>query len=110
MDRPYRRRERKRRGRTVPHHAHARRQRGHRQDQPDAQQRRGQHASDILWIARDGRPEILLAVQNSVYMGEDFYPSVMRYDVSTGRGKVYTKAIAACMTGKPMPQASSAWE
>lgn len=45
----------------------------------------GQHASDILWVATDGRPDILVAAQASIYLGEDFWPAVYRVNVETGR-------------------------
>jgi dipeptidyl aminopeptidase/acylaminoacyl peptidase len=46
-----------------------------------------QMADDVIWTARDGSPRILLAVQKSVYLGADFWPVVMEYDVSTGKGR-----------------------
>jgi len=47
----------------------------------------GQHASDVLWVARDGSPRILLAYQNSIFMDDNFWPTVAEIDVSTGRAK-----------------------
>lgn len=44
----------------------------------------GQSASDILWVARDGKPEILLAVQNSIFLDDEFWPAVWRVNVETG--------------------------
>lgn len=45
-----------------------------------------QHASDILWIAQDGSPRVLLAVQQSIYSdSEKFFPEVFEVDVSTGK-------------------------
>lgn len=46
-----------------------------------------QGADDVLWIARDGSPRILLAVQGSIYLDRDFWPEVMEMDVSTGKGR-----------------------
>jgi len=45
-----------------------------------------QFASDVLWIAQDGSPRVLLAVQQSIYSSEEkFYPEVFEVDVSTGK-------------------------
>ncbi|WP_223262945.1 alpha/beta hydrolase family protein [Sphingobium sp. SCG-1] len=46
---------------------------------------KGQNASDVLWVASDGSPDILVAAQNSIYFGPDFWPSVYRVDTATGR-------------------------
>ncbi len=49
----------------------------------------GQNASDILWVPADGGTEILIAAQNSIYTNEaDFWPTVYRVDVATGRKRV----------------------
>jgi acetyl esterase/lipase len=45
----------------------------------------GQNASDVLWVPTDGSTRILLAGQNSIYMGEDFWPAVYSVDVTNGR-------------------------
>lgn len=45
----------------------------------------GQDAADIVWIPTDGSKSILLAAQNSTYLGEKFWPTVYRVDVTTGR-------------------------
>ena len=47
--------------------------------------RGGQNASDVLWIARDGSPNILVSANNSIYLDENFWPDVLRVDVSTGK-------------------------
>ena len=45
-----------------------------------------QGADDILWIARDGSPHILLAMQTSIYSNTvGFWPEVRDFDVSTGK-------------------------
>lgn len=45
-----------------------------------------QDAGDVLWIARDGRPELLLSMQTSIYTNyEGFWPKVVRVDATTGR-------------------------
>jgi dienelactone hydrolase len=47
-----------------------------------------QNASDVLWIAKDGSPRILLALQNSIYSNvPEFWPEVREFDVSTGKSK-----------------------
>lgn len=46
----------------------------------------GQIADDILWVARDGSPRLLLALQTSIYSNEPgFWPEVRNFDVSTGK-------------------------
>lgn len=45
----------------------------------------GQNVSDVLWVPTDGTTKILLAGQNSIYMGEGFWPAVYSVDVTTGR-------------------------
>lgn len=43
----------------------------------------GQNASDVLWVARDGTPRILLAYQKSFYSSDPgFFPTVSMVDVS----------------------------
>ena len=46
---------------------------------------RGQNASDVIWIASDGRPEIMVVAQDSIYLGDSFWPSVWRVNVETGK-------------------------
>ncbi len=57
----------------------------------------GQNAGDVLWTAHDGSDQILLAAQNSIYAGEDFWPSVYRVSVSTGKKKLAVKGHADVM-------------
>ncbi|MFM5886304.1 MAG: alpha/beta hydrolase family protein [Novosphingobium sp.] len=47
--------------------------------------RNGQNAADVLWIASDGSPNILVAANNSIYLDEHFWPDVLRVDVATGK-------------------------
>lgn len=48
----------------------------------------GQNASDLIWVARDGTPRILLGSQNSIYGNQpDFWPRVDEIDVSNGRAR-----------------------
>jgi dipeptidyl aminopeptidase/acylaminoacyl peptidase len=53
---------------------------------PIAHTKAAQEGADILWIARDGTPRILLAIQQAVYSNEEkFFAEVFEVDVSTGR-------------------------
>lgn len=47
--------------------------------------------SEPLWFASDGSPTILMASQNSIYLGEDFWPSVYRMDIETGKRSLVLK-------------------
>lgn len=52
----------------------------------------GQHASDVLWAARDGSPRILLGIQQSIYCcGPKFYPEIFDVEVSTGKSDSVVK-------------------
>jgi len=45
-----------------------------------------QNADDVVWMARDGTPRILLSYQTSIYINEPgFWPQVDEVDVTTGR-------------------------
>jgi dipeptidyl aminopeptidase/acylaminoacyl peptidase len=57
--------------------------------------KRGQDAADLIWTAHDGSPTILVAAQDSIYLGEDFWPAVHRVNVETGKSNVVVK-------GKPL--------
>ncbi|MDG2535557.1 S9 family peptidase [Sphingomonas sp. HITSZ_GF] len=47
-----------------------------------------QDGDDVIWVAHDGTPRILLAAQHSIYSDDaQFYPSVAEIDVSTGKAK-----------------------
>jgi dienelactone hydrolase len=52
----------------------------------------GQNAGNLIWVARDGTPRILLGVQNSIYLNENFWPEVSEVDVSTGKMKTVVNA------------------
>jgi dipeptidyl aminopeptidase/acylaminoacyl peptidase len=53
-----------------------------------AKQVAAQQADDVIWIARDGSPRILLSYQTSIYMNEPgFWPRVDEIDIATGRIK-----------------------
>lgn len=54
-----------------------------------------QNADDLLWIASDGSPNVLLAMQTSVFSDDPgFWPEVLRFDVSTGKGKRVQNPVA----------------
>jgi acetyl esterase/lipase len=45
-----------------------------------------QNADDVIWLARDGTPRMLLSYQTSIYSdASGFWPQVDEVDVSTGR-------------------------
>lgn len=51
-----------------------------------------QNAADILWVARDGSPEILLAYQTSIYSNyPGFWPQVDHINLETGKKKTIVK-------------------
>lgn len=47
----------------------------------------GIRADDVLWVAHDGTPRILLSKQTGLGTEADFYPSVFEFDVSTGKSR-----------------------
>lgn len=57
----------------------------------------GQNASDVIWIASDGKPEIMVAAQDSIFLGEAFWPAVWRVDVETGKSKSVLKGRPGVM-------------
>ena len=57
----------------------------------------GQDGSSVLWIPTDGGTEILVAAQASIYLSEEFYPSVYRVDVVTGKRKREVKGRSPIM-------------
>ncbi|WP_206240821.1 alpha/beta hydrolase family protein [Novosphingobium terrae] len=44
----------------------------------------GQNADDVIWTARDGSPYALVGAQESIYTGDEFWPSIFRVNVDTG--------------------------
>jgi dipeptidyl aminopeptidase/acylaminoacyl peptidase len=55
---------------------------------PIVPDRAAQQADDVIWIANDGTPRILLAMQTSLYDDvPGFWPSVYEIDVATGRNR-----------------------
>jgi dipeptidyl aminopeptidase/acylaminoacyl peptidase len=57
----------------------------------------GQQGADVLWVARDGSPHALIAMQNSIYMDDNFWPQVRDFDVSTGKSKIVQSSTADVM-------------
>jgi dipeptidyl aminopeptidase/acylaminoacyl peptidase len=57
----------------------------------------GQNAR-VIWAARDGTPRILMSMQKSIYVGEDFWPQVTEVDLSTGRQKPVQRGAPGVMT------------
>ncbi len=47
----------------------------------------GQFADDVIWIAQDGSPHLLLSKETGLFHIEDVTPSVYDVDVSTGKAK-----------------------
>jgi dipeptidyl aminopeptidase/acylaminoacyl peptidase len=58
----------------------------------------GQQGADVLWVARDGSPHVLIAMQNSIYMDENFWPQVRDFDVSTGKSKIVQSSMTNVMS------------
>lgn len=55
-----------------------------------AARKAAQEGGDVLWIAKDGSADILLAYQRSILSDKlEFYPQVDRVDVSTGKMKMH---------------------
>ncbi|CAN5386948.1 S9 family peptidase [soil metagenome] len=57
----------------------------------------GQSGDDVLWTAHDGSPHALISLQRSIYTGEDFWPQVRDFDVSTGHSKMVVPGTANVM-------------
>lgn len=53
--------------------------------------------SSALWTASDGSPNILMEVQNSIYLGEDFWPAVYKVDVESGKRTLVVKGRTEVM-------------
>ena len=52
----------------------------------------GQNA-ELIWTAHDGSPRVIMSVQKSLYVGLNFWPSVVEVDVSTGATKKLTDPV-----------------
>jgi dipeptidyl aminopeptidase/acylaminoacyl peptidase len=64
----------------------------------------GQNAGDIVWLPRDGSTKILMAGQNSIYEGIDFYPSVYQVDVADGSYHSFVPARGGIMDWMADPE------
>lgn len=54
----------------------------------------GQNADDIIWTAKDGSANVLLAYQSSIYYeDEGFFPQVDMIDLASGKQKVIVKPV-----------------
>jgi hypothetical protein len=82
----------------------------------------GQNASDVLWVARDGSPMILVAAQQSMFnetvdrfRGNDnsrealFWPAVFRVNVATVRCRRFRAGLNMCSIGARMLPGGCAW-
>lgn len=48
----------------------------------------GQNAANVLWVAHDGSPRILLGMQTSIYSNDEgFFETVYEVDLSKGKGR-----------------------
>lgn len=48
-----------------------------------------QNAADVIWVARDGSPRLLLSMQTSIFANDiGLWPEVRSVDVSTGRSTI----------------------
>lgn len=57
----------------------------------------GQNGADLLWTPTDGGNEILVAAQNSIYTGDDYWPAVYRVDVTSGRKRLVLRGRSGVM-------------
>lgn len=49
----------------------------------------GQNSADLLWTATDGKPDVLIAAQDSIYADDDgFWPTVYRVNVESGASRI----------------------
>jgi dipeptidyl aminopeptidase/acylaminoacyl peptidase len=56
--------------------------------------RTGIDADDVIWIARDGSPRVLLSKETGIEEAADWYPSVFDVNVSTGHAKMVVRSQA----------------
>ena len=55
--------------------------------------RTGIDADDVIWIAHDGSPRLLLSKQTGIRSDLDWYPSVFDVDISTGKAKLAVSSM-----------------
>ena len=53
----------------------------------------GVYADDVIWIAQDGSPRLLLAKSTGIQGDSEWYPSVFDVDVSTGKAKMIIPSV-----------------
>ncbi len=53
----------------------------------------GVEADNVIWIARDGSPKLLLAKSTGIHDESEWYPSVFDVDVSTGKAKMIVPSV-----------------
>jgi dipeptidyl aminopeptidase/acylaminoacyl peptidase len=53
----------------------------------------GQDGGDIIWVPSDGSRHVLIAAQNSIFIGSDFWRAVYRVDVATGAKTMVQKGV-----------------
>ena len=53
----------------------------------------GVEADNVIWIARDGSPKLLLAKSTGIHEESEWYPSVFDVDVSTGKAKMIVPSV-----------------
>jgi dipeptidyl aminopeptidase/acylaminoacyl peptidase len=59
----------------------------------------GQQGDNVLWVAGDGSPHALIAMQNSIYPNdEDFWPQVRDFDIATGKSKLVQRSMSDVMS------------
>ncbi|MGN6817842.1 MAG: alpha/beta hydrolase family protein [Sphingomonas sp.] len=57
-----------------------------------------QGGDDVLWVAHDGSPRALIAMQTSIYVNEPgFWPQVRDFDISTGKSKLVQSSMTDVM-------------
>ena len=55
--------------------------------------RTGIDGDDVIWMARDGSPKLLLSKSTGIEELDDFFPGVFDVDVSTGRAKQIVPSV-----------------
>lgn len=57
-----------------------------------------QNGANVIWVANDGTPRMLLGIQRSIYVGLSFWTEVIDVDVSTGKFKTVVKPRVGVMS------------
>jgi dipeptidyl aminopeptidase/acylaminoacyl peptidase len=53
--------------------------------------------ADLVWVASDGSPQVLIAAQNSIFLGDDFWPVVYHVNVENGHKGLETRGRPSIM-------------